>query len=92
MNREEAYEEGLEMGRAAFEDGIKHGHDFFVNITPRYMLANSRYAPLLHGFMHFTNRFLARSGCIESCSNLPYVSWPLLNNSRNGSRFLSQER
>ena len=43
MNREDAYEEGLKTGKAAFEDGIRHGHDFFVNITPRCMLANSRF-------------------------------------------------
>ncbi|KAF2648187.1 acyl-coenzyme A oxidase 1 [Lophiostoma macrostomum CBS 122681] len=43
MNREEAYEEGLQMGKATFEDGIRHGHDVFVNITPRYMLANSSF-------------------------------------------------
>ena len=42
-NREDAYEEGLKIGKAAFEDGIRHGHDFFVNITPRCMLANSRF-------------------------------------------------
>ncbi|KAF2200304.1 acyl-CoA oxidase [Delitschia confertaspora ATCC 74209] len=41
MNREEAYEEGLEWGKAAFEDGINYKHDYFDSITPRYALANA---------------------------------------------------
>lgn len=41
MDREEAYDEGLEWGKAAFEDGISYNHDFFDNITPRYVLSNA---------------------------------------------------
>ncbi|KAF2802696.1 acyl-CoA oxidase [Mytilinidion resinicola] len=41
MDREQAYDEGLEWGKAAFEDGITHKHTIFDNITPRYVLSNA---------------------------------------------------
>lgn len=41
MNREEAFLEGLEVGKVALEDGIEHNHNIFDPITPRYMIANS---------------------------------------------------
>ncbi|ORX96649.1 acyl-CoA dehydrogenase/oxidase C-terminal [Clohesyomyces aquaticus] len=41
MNREQAYDEGLEWGKAAFEDGIRFKHDFFAFVTPRFQLVNS---------------------------------------------------
>lgn len=44
MNREEAYDEGLEWGKAAFEDGNQFKHDFFAFVTPRFLLVNSRYS------------------------------------------------
>jgi acyl-CoA oxidase len=42
-SREELYDEGLRAGRAAFEDGLKHEHDFFLEATPRGILNNARY-------------------------------------------------
>jgi acyl-CoA oxidase len=42
MNREDAYDEGLEWGKAAFEDGIRYKHNFFDYTTPRYVIANAR--------------------------------------------------
>ena len=41
MNREDAYLEGLALGKAALEDEIKHKHDFFVNMNHRYTLNNA---------------------------------------------------
>ncbi|OCK75015.1 acyl-coenzyme A oxidase 1 [Lepidopterella palustris CBS 459.81] len=41
MDREQAYDEGLEWGKAAFEDGINYKHNYFDNITPRYVLSNA---------------------------------------------------
>ncbi|KAF2875806.1 acyl-CoA dehydrogenase/oxidase C-terminal [Massariosphaeria phaeospora] len=41
MNRDEAYDEGLEVGRVTFEDGRHHNHDFFLESTPRGMIANA---------------------------------------------------
>lgn len=40
-SRENLYLEGLKMGKAAWDDGIKHDHNFFANYTPRYALGNS---------------------------------------------------
>lgn len=42
-SREDLYLDGLELGRAAFDDRTKYGHDFFDWITPRYTLFN--YTP-----------------------------------------------
>lgn len=42
QNRQEAFDEGLEWGKAAFEDGLPHKHNFFDYATPRYQLVNSR--------------------------------------------------
>jgi acyl-CoA oxidase len=42
--REEQYDDGLEWGKVAFEDGLQYRHDIFDHVTPRYALANSRYA------------------------------------------------
>ncbi|KAF2443667.1 acyl-CoA oxidase [Karstenula rhodostoma CBS 690.94] len=41
MDRERAYQESLEMGTIAFQDGIKHGHNFFSEVTPRGIFANA---------------------------------------------------
>ena len=41
QNREEMYDEGLEMGKAAFEDTLKYKHNFFKDITPKYQLNNA---------------------------------------------------
>jgi len=41
LNREELYDEGLAMGKAAFEDGIKHGHGVFDFSTPRHQISNA---------------------------------------------------
>jgi acyl-CoA oxidase len=46
MNRDEAYDEGLEVGKAAFEDGIRYKHHFFDQTNHRYVLSNSRSAHL----------------------------------------------
>ena len=35
-SREELYIDGLELGKAAFEDRAEYGHDFFDWISPRY--------------------------------------------------------
>ncbi|KAL1955411.1 hypothetical protein VTO42DRAFT_8567 [Malbranchea cinnamomea] len=40
MNREEAYLEGVELGTAAFRDGILYKHDFFDGMDQRYTLSN----------------------------------------------------
>ncbi|KAF2641161.1 acyl-CoA oxidase [Massarina eburnea CBS 473.64] len=40
-NREEAYDQGLKVGKIAFEDGLKYGHSFFHKMTPRYTLSNA---------------------------------------------------
>ncbi|KAF1971700.1 hypothetical protein BU23DRAFT_569855 [Bimuria novae-zelandiae CBS 107.79] len=40
-NREQLYEEGLEIGTIVFQDGLKHGHDFFLEFTPRGILSNA---------------------------------------------------
>lgn len=42
-SREDLYLDGLELGRAAFDDRATFGHDFFDWITPRYTLFN--YTP-----------------------------------------------
>jgi len=41
LNREELYDEGLAMGKAAFQDGIKYKHSFFDLSTPRYQISNA---------------------------------------------------
>ena len=41
-DREEQYVEGLRVGKAAYDDGMKHRHDFFDHMTPRFALANAR--------------------------------------------------
>ncbi|KAK2765524.1 hypothetical protein FQN54_008378 [Arachnomyces sp. PD_36] len=40
-NREDTYLHGLAQGKAAVEDGIKHGHNFFSHMTHRYTLSNA---------------------------------------------------
>jgi acyl-CoA oxidase len=37
------YEQGLRVGRIAFEDGLKYQHDFFLESTPNGILSNARY-------------------------------------------------
>lgn len=39
-DREGAYIEGVEMGTAAFVDGIMYDHDFFAGMDQRYTLSN----------------------------------------------------
>ena len=41
LNREELYDEGLAMGKAAFQDGIKHEHGVFDLSTPRHQISNA---------------------------------------------------
>lgn len=43
VNREQAYEAGLEEGTVAFLDGLKYEHDFFLEVTPRGILVNARF-------------------------------------------------
>ncbi|KAJ8605958.1 hypothetical protein MRB53_041251 [Persea americana] len=40
-SREGLYEEGLQSGVAHWTDSIRHNHDFFDSVTPRYALINS---------------------------------------------------
>ena len=40
-SREDLYREGLESGKAAWIDGVKHNHSLFDVITPRYGMANA---------------------------------------------------
>lgn len=40
MNREEAYLEGVELGTAAWKDGIHYDHDFFYGMDQNYTLSN----------------------------------------------------
>lgn len=42
MNREDAYDEGLEWGKVAFEDMLEHKHSVFAEANMRYVLINSR--------------------------------------------------
>lgn len=41
QTRDDVYHEGLEMGKVAFEDGLKHDHKIFETQTPRYVLGNA---------------------------------------------------
>ena len=40
-SREDLYLDGLALGRAAFDDRAKYGHDFFDWISPRYTRKHS---------------------------------------------------
>ncbi|EXJ54443.1 hypothetical protein A1O7_09782 [Cladophialophora yegresii CBS 114405] len=40
-SREDLYREGLQTGKAAWIDGVKHGHSLFDVITPRYGMSNA---------------------------------------------------
>jgi acyl-CoA oxidase len=39
--REDLYREGLQTGKAAWEDGVKHDHSLFDVLTPRYAMSNA---------------------------------------------------
>jgi len=41
LNREDLYDEGLAMGKAAFQDGIKYKHSVFDYSTPRHQISNA---------------------------------------------------
>ena len=41
-SREELYNEGLQWGKAAFQDGLRYKHILFESVTPQYILANSK--------------------------------------------------
>ncbi|KAF2260677.1 acyl-CoA oxidase [Lojkania enalia] len=58
-NREEAFLEGLRWGKAAFEDGMKHNHDFFDFLTPRYTLSNASPFGMTKAMFEPTLRFCA---------------------------------
>ena len=45
-SREDLYLDGLALGRAAFDDRVKYGHDFFDWISPRYTRKYSSPTPL----------------------------------------------
>lgn len=41
-SREALFEQGLQMGKVCLDDMLKHEHEHFVWITPRYNLVNAR--------------------------------------------------